>query len=184
MTVVAKTLLHPSKYRVSMTEEEELFSEAYSIYENQLITAINNGWNKETKGKNANDSYLGGNMHVYLMYYALTLRNKMQLEGFFDESTIECLEKRLTCLSVELGFDYVTFWESIKDLFGLYNSSEDEDCCPGISLMEIDGDDCTGFIIGDCVDVPYVPEMPTGAFRYRAFRLEGLKEITGDINLI
>ena len=50
----------------------------------------------------------------------------------------------------------------MKEIFGIEVFDDCGECCVGIGQMIIDGDDCTGFIIGPCEEV--VEEPPTGEF--------------------
>lgn len=176
---VNKTLYHPNSHKASLNEEEELFVEAYNLYDSLMIKAINDGYTKEYRGIDPSLNYLGGNVHIYLMYYALILRNKVQAGTPCDELELECLEKRLKCLSSELGFDYVNLWVRFKELFNITNCDAFIECCPGIGEAVIDSDECESLIIGECDAIIEVIE-PSGEFSPCEFVIDEFTEAVGN----
>ena len=149
------------------TESEELFIEAFNLYEKQLNALMDQAWEYEQYGhpEKALICYEAGNIYYYLTYYAIAIRTYLQGQGVLNDKCnsvlaeckykISCVETNLPCLSKTYSQDYTSIWKKITNLFNIDRDTANcNDCCVGIGEMIIEGiDDCNAFIIGgDCLD--------------------------------
>lgn len=145
--------------------EEDLYIAGWSIIEAEVYRLHDLSWTYQKKGReDLGDLYVkSANYHVYLLYYALFLRNFLDSKGLIDnrcdstelnENTkILCVEKNLPCLSSDLKTDYITSWNNLLSEFGISRQTEgcETDCCLGIGEAIInDPNDCIAYIVGDC----------------------------------
>lgn len=189
---VLEGLKHPTKFKATQNEDEELYALGFSIIKAEVGRLTDLGWGYDRVGKRdlAGLSYKGANIYLYLFYFALFIRRYMKAEGTLDDPCVptkaatkyklDCVEKNLPCLSKTYNANYVSAWKSLKAEFGIERDESCEDCCQGISMMTIsDPNDCTAFILGDCETLtPPVP--PFGEFDVCEFVTTNFTEPIGD----
>lgn len=158
-------LRHTNNTRPTINEEEDLYITGWSIIEDEVYRLQDLSWNAQLKGRD--DLSLlyakSANYHIYLLYYALFLRNYLDAQGLIDnrceattlneDTKIECVEKNLPCLSSNYKTDYLTVWKSLLSEFGISRQTEgcETSCCLGVGEFIIeDPNDCIAHIIGDC----------------------------------
>jgi hypothetical protein len=157
----------PNYRRAEPTEYEELYRDAFAIFDSEVRRLQNRGIAQGERGKDslAANSYRAANIYYYLMYVLLAAYEKQKYLLAAGDTCVgktlnemykfDCIEESLPCLSSTYGTDYVGAWNSMFALFGIDAVREcvssNESCpCIGIGLMVIDSkDDCDAFIVGE-----------------------------------
>ena len=159
-----RRLRHTFNTKPTPNEEEDLYVRGWSLISEESERLLNESWKLQQRGKQVEADRLNqaGNYLMYLFYYALFMRNWVDRQGLIEDQCtatlvednfkIACVEDNLSCLSINLGTDYVSVWKELLDIFGISRQTEGcGECCLGIGEMIIDSnDDCVGFIIGPC----------------------------------
>ena len=171
-----KTFRYTNNKLANFSEFEEEFDLLWQLIKKDVDKGLELGWQADKKGKKqiVAKSFGCANYLFYLGFYGILMKhyndldfdNKLPLKEKFK---VECVEKNLSCISMDCGIDLVSIWKNIKEEFGLnYFEIVDQECCPGIGDVIIDDpDDCKAFIIGSCGD-----EIEGGEFDKDDFNLE------------
>jgi len=183
-------LRYPTKFKAQYNEQEELYALAWDIVRDEVFRLQELGISYDKRGKKelAGKYYKAANIYVYIIHYALIIRNEFERQNkintcfTYSDFSIDCVIGNLPCLSKEYGTDYVNTFSQILTLFGIDRQlSECSDCCLGISQMIInDSDDCSGFIIGDCGENTEITLTSSGEFELCEFAVNEFTQATGN----
>lgn len=158
-------LRHTNNTRPSPNELEEVYINGWSLIEDETFRLMDESWKMQKRGKQVRADQLNeaANYLTYLFYYAQFIRSWVDRQGLIDDQCtatliedkfkIVCVEKNLSCLSANLGTDYVNVWKDLLSIFNITRQKEgcDSGCCLGIGEMFInDPDDCIALIVGPC----------------------------------
>lgn len=157
------SLRFPNINKAIPNEQEELYIIGYDVVKDEIDRLTNIGWNADRAGdkEKARLNYKAANIYYYMLFLALNIRKRLQMLNVLDkkcnaltveeEFKLECVENNFLCLGKEYDVSYKKYWEKLLNEFGIDRQTQNcEDCCYGLSEMEINSDGCSSFIIGEC----------------------------------